>query len=80
MANIKKYADLKIITEEELEEKGMPKDFWNYTVNPVTGFSTYRTRYDIRDERAIELQKYGGSNNYTSTRINGTISRVPVVN
>ena len=78
MANTKKYADLKTITEEELEKKGMPKDFWNYTVNPVTGFSTHRTRYDIRDERATEMQKYGANNNYTSTRVNGCVRRIHV--
>ncbi len=78
MANTKKYAYLKAITEEELEEKGMPKDFWNYTVNPITGFSTHRTRYDIRDERVSEMQKYGTNNNYTSTRVNGCVKRIYV--
>lgn len=76
MANKRKYADLKIITEEQLEKEGMPKDFWNYTVNPITGFSTYRTRYDVRDERTAEMQKYGANNNYTSTKINGMTKRI----
>jgi hypothetical protein len=76
MANIKKYADLKPISEEELAKEGMPKDFWNYTVNPITGFSTLRTQYDVRDERNRELQKYGSANNYTSTKVNGMTKRI----
>ena len=29
MANKRKYADLKIVTEEQLQKEPKPKDFWN---------------------------------------------------
>jgi hypothetical protein len=35
-----------------------------------------RTRYDVRDERNRELQKYGSANNYTSTKVNGMTKRI----
>lgn len=73
--NVKKYADLTPIGDEQLREEGVPKQFWNYTVNPVTGFSTLKTRQDIKTENKIALGKYGGSNNYTSIRVNGKVSR-----
>jgi len=67
---------VKVLTDEEIEEKGMPKDWWNYTVNPVTGFSTHRSAYGRNGNKKFELNKYGESNNFTSTRVNGKVQRI----
>ncbi len=76
MANKRKYADLKIITEEQLQKEPMPKDFWNYTVHPITGFSTHLKRHEVISKNKRDLNKYGASNNYTSTRVNGSLQRI----
>jgi len=75
--NCKKYADLNKLTDEEIKNNGIPYDFWNYTVNIVTGYSTFKTRNVKKNEEDSELKKYNEINNFTSTRRNG--GRYPAI-
>ena len=38
------------------ESKPLPKDFWNYNVNPITGYRVDRMNLQ---QRAAEAKKYG---------------------
>jgi hypothetical protein len=75
--NCKKFADLKRLTDEEIKKNGIPYDFWNYTVNIVTGYSTFKTRNAKQNEEELEFKKYNEISHFTSSRRNG--GRYPAI-
>lgn len=75
MANVKKYSDIKVLTDNDINKNGIPRDFWNYTVNIVTGFSTHETRYDKDNRENADLNKYGVANSHSSSKMNGKIHK-----
>ena len=61
---------LKYISRDEIQLNGLPKDFWNYHVNPITGFVTYKEN-DLRNKEDKEILKYSDKFGTSGARLNG---------
>ena len=61
---------LKYITKAEIKKDGLPRDFWNYHVDPITGFITYKEN-DQENLIDKEYLKYGDKFGTSGAKMNG---------
>ena len=62
--------ELKYISREDIKKNGLPRDFWNYHVHPITGFITYKENAE-KDKEDKEYLKYADKFGTSGAKLNG---------